>query len=135
MRIRTFLTIAGLLALAFGLGFLVAPGPMLARYGVGPDPAAVLMSRFFGSALFHVGLLVFLARGLEDLAAQHAIVRAGRTGAAAGLFVALSGQLSGVVNALGWSTVAICLALLLGYGYFHFGKARGTAAAGWRAGA
>jgi hypothetical protein len=36
-------------------------------------------------------------------------------GSAAGLAVALMGQLSGVVNVMGWSTVAIYGLLLLGY--------------------
>jgi len=40
-------------------------------------------------------------------------------GSLAGLGVALSAQLSRAVNALGWSTVAIYLFLLLGYGYFQ----------------
>jgi len=35
------------------------------------------------------------------------------------LVIALVGQLSGLFNALGWSTVAIYLLLGVGYGYFH----------------
>jgi len=31
-------------------------------------------------------------------------------------------QLKGVVNSLGWSTVAIYLLLALGFAYFHFAK-------------
>jgi len=36
--------------------------------------------------------------------------------------LALMAQLKGVVNSLGWSTVAIYLLLALGFAYFHFAK-------------
>jgi len=39
-----------------------------------------------------------------------------------GFVVALINQLSGLVNALGWSTVALYLLFALGYGYFQFKK-------------
>jgi hypothetical protein len=39
-----------------------------------------------------------------------------------GLLVAIHGQRVGVVNALGWSSVAVYTFLLLGYAYFVFGK-------------
>jgi len=40
-------------------------------------------------------------------------------GDAFGFIAALLGRLSGVLNALGWSTVALYLLLALGYGYFQ----------------
>ncbi len=43
-------------------------------------------------------------------------------GNAVGFIVAFMGQLAGVVNALGWLSVAIYLVLALGYGYFQFLK-------------
>jgi hypothetical protein len=39
-----------------------------------------------------------------------------------GLAAALTGQLTGAVNALGWSTVLIHLLFTLGSGYFLFVK-------------
>jgi hypothetical protein len=41
---------------------------------------------------------------------------------AGGLIVALVATLSGVMNALGWSVVAIYLLFPVGYGYFQFVK-------------
>jgi hypothetical protein len=58
MRLSTLLLIAGLLALVFGLGFLLAPRPMLTLYGVPTDPSVGLMARFFGAALVQVGLVL-----------------------------------------------------------------------------
>ena len=114
-RLNTLLLVAGLLALLFGLGFLFAPGTLLPTYGIEAVPTTALMARFFGAALVNLGVAVYLLRDVRDAAAQRGLVVGGVVGSAAGLGVALMGQLSGVVNALGWSTVAIYAALLLGY--------------------
>ena len=124
MRLRTLLLIAGLLALAFGLGFLLAPRPVLSIYGVVANPAVVLLARFFGAALVQLGLILLLIRDVGDPKTQRGVVLGSFLGSLAGLVVALSGQFWGVVNALGWSSVAIYGLLLLGYGSFIFGKPR-----------
>jgi hypothetical protein len=49
---------------------------------------------------------------------MRAIVVGYGTGTAIGFIVALLAQLSGVMNAFGWSAVGIYLLLALGYGYF-----------------
>jgi hypothetical protein len=41
-----------------------------------------------------------------------------------GLVVVLHGQLAGIVNAFGWTSVAVYGALTAGYGYFHLASAR-----------
>lgn len=115
MRLNTLLLVAGLLALAFGLGFLLVPATVLPVYGIQPDPATALMSRFFGAALVHLGAALYLVRGVREVGIQRGLVLAGVVGSAAGLAVALMGQLGGVVNVMGWSTVAIYGLLLLGY--------------------
>ena len=49
---------------------------------------------------------------------MRAIVVGYGTGTTIGFIVALLAQLSGVMNAFGWSAVGIYLLLALGYGYF-----------------
>ena len=115
MRLPSLLLVAGVLALVFGLGFLLAPGAVLPVYGVDPAPATAMMGRFFGVALVHLGVALYLLRETRELAAQRGLVLAGIVGSAAGVAVALMGVLGGLVNAVGWSTVAIYAALLLGY--------------------
>lgn len=124
MKLNTFLTIAALLAIVFGLSFLFVPAATLAPYGVTTDPTGIYMARYFGAALIQVGLVIFLARNVGDRTAQRAIVLGSLIGVLAGLGVALAAQFSGAVNALGWSTVAIYLFLVVGYGYFAFVQAR-----------
>jgi hypothetical protein len=124
MRLRTLLLIAGLLALGFGLGFLIGPQSLLRLYGIAPDPALVLMSRFFAAALLQLGLVFYLIRDVGDSRTQRGVVIGSFIGSVAGLVVALTGQFWGVVNSLGWSTVAIYGLLLIGYGSFIFGRPR-----------
>jgi membrane-bound ClpP family serine protease len=126
VRLRSLLLVAGVIALVFGLGFLLVPRPMLALYGVPADPAIVLMSRFFGVALVQVGLVLYLIRDVSDLRTQRGVIIGSFLGSVAGLVVSLTGQFWGVVNQLGWSSVAIYALLTLGYGAFMFGKPTST---------
>ncbi len=115
MRPSSVFLAGGVLAIAFGLSFLVVPAMVLPMYGAPTDPATVLMSRFFGVALLQLGLMLYFLRDARDAATQRAMALAGIVGSVGGLGVALMGVMGGVVNALGWSTVAIYAALLLGY--------------------
>jgi hypothetical protein len=63
----------------------------------------------------HLGLALYLIRGVRDAAAVRELALAGVVGSACGMLVALQGVLGGGTNALGWSTVAIYGFLLLGY--------------------
>ena len=118
MRLRTLLLVAGLLALIFGAGFLFIPQTLLPLYGLQSDPDTMIMSRFFGVALVNLGAALYLIRDVQEAPAQRALVVAGVIGSVAGLAVALAGQLGGVVNSMGWSTVVIYGALLLRYSSF-----------------
>ncbi|MFI5242911.1 MAG: hypothetical protein ACHQRL_07870 [Gemmatimonadales bacterium] len=124
MKLSTLLTIASLLAIAFGLAFTGEPAIMLTQYGLVVDPASAIMSRFFGATLITLGLVIFLARSVTDAYARNAIVQGLLVGSLLSLAVAVFAQVRGVINAFGWSTVAIYGLLTLGYVYFALG-ARG----------
>jgi hypothetical protein len=124
MRLGTLLMIGGVLGLVFGLAFLLFPRSMLPLYGVATDPPVVLMARFFGAALAQVGLILYLIRDVSDPRTRRGLVLGSFLGSLAGLVVALTAQFWGLVNGLGWSTVAIYGLLLIGYGSFVFGTPR-----------
>ncbi|HEU5304193.1 MAG TPA: hypothetical protein VFU40_06065 [Gemmatimonadales bacterium] len=126
MPLRTLLLTAGLLGLAFGLGFLLLPRPMLGLYGVPAEPAIVLLARFLGAVLVQVGLVFYLIRDVGDPRTQRGVVLGSFLGSLAGFVVALTGQFWGLVNQFGWTTVAIYGLLLLGYGSFVFGRPQAT---------
>lgn len=124
MPLNRLLLLGGVLALVFGIGFLLAPRPVLSLYGVEAAPAVVLMSRFFGAALVQLGLVLYLIRDVADPRTQRGVVIGSFIGSVAGLVVALTGQFWGLVNSFGWTSVAIYGLLLLGYGSFIFGTPR-----------
>jgi hypothetical protein len=126
MRLSTLLLVGGLLALVFGLGFLLAPRPMLSLYGVVTDPSIVLIARFFGAALVQLGLVLYLIRDVGDPRTQRGVVIGSFIGSVAGLVVALTGQFWGLTNQFGWSTVVIYGLLTLGYGSIMFGRTAAT---------
>lgn len=120
MNLRTFLTIHSIVAAAYGVLFLLIPATLLAQYGAEPTAVMQFLGRLFGSALLTFGAVLWLARDAGDSPARRAIVLGFFIGLSSGLVVALHGQLTGVVNALGWTSVAVYAVFGAGYGYFHF---------------
>jgi hypothetical protein len=118
MTIRMFFAILAVLSVLFGIGFVLAPAQVLANYGVEHSPALALLGRLFGGALLTLGIILWLARDFRDDAAIRTVLVAALIGDAINLVVATMGTLSGVVNALGWSTVLIYLFAAAGSGYF-----------------
>jgi len=122
MKLSTMFIIYAVISAIFGLTFIFMPGTVLALYGITLSPGGILIARLFGAALLEFALLSWLVRNAGDSEARKAIILAVFVGEVVGFIVALVGQLSGEVNALGWSTVAIYLLLALGFGYFQFIK-------------
>ena len=122
MKLSTMFVIYAAISAIFGLAFVFVPETSLALYGITLGPGGILIARLFGAALLEFALLSWLARNAGDSEARKAIILAVFIGEAVGFIVVLLGQLSGEVNALGWSTVAIYLLLALGFAYFQFMK-------------
>jgi hypothetical protein len=122
MTYRNLLTIASIIALIFGLGFILIPGQLVSFYNVELTPAGILIAQLYGATLLGFGLLNWFARGFSDNATQQAILTANLVGDALGSIFSLMGQLGGVpgVNSLGWSTVLIYVLLTLGFAYLRF---------------
>ena len=120
MKLSTMFIVYAVISAIFGLSFVFVPGTSLALYGITPSPGGTTVVRLFGAALLEFALLSWFVRNAGDSEARKAIILALFVGEAVGFIVALFGQLSGVVNALGWSTVALYLLLTLGFGYLQF---------------
>ena len=118
MTIRKFFSVLAVLSFLFGIGFVVAPGQVLANYGIENSPALALVGRLFGGTLVTLGVILWLARDFRNEAAVRAVLIGALIGDAVNLVVAAMGTLSGASNALGWSTVLIYLYGVLGSGYF-----------------
>jgi hypothetical protein len=122
MKLKTLLVINAAISIVFGLTFVLIPWQVVSLYGIEPNPPLNYVGQLFGAALITFAILSWTARNVAESDARSAIVRAFFIGDGIGFIVSLIAQLTGVVNALGWSTVAIYLLLTIGFGYFRFTK-------------
>lgn len=120
MKRSTFMAIAALLAVVFGLGFILVPAQLMSIYGITLATAGQWVGRYLGSAFLGIGVLTWLARNAEPGEGLRAVVLGDLVLSVLGLVVAILDAISGLGNALVWSTVVIYLFLTVGFGYFQF---------------
>lgn len=119
MKLSSFLLIKAIITLAFAIGFLLIPESVWSIYGVTLDSAGVLMVRFCGACFMGIGLICWITRNSNSNALK-SITLSLFICDTIGFVVALTGQLSGKMNPLGWIIVVLWLLLALGLGYFRF---------------
>lgn len=124
MRLSSLLVVAAIIGAAFGVAFVVASGPLLSVYGITLDKAGTLVAQLFGALLIGLAVLNWFARNVTDPEARQAVVYGNLVGDVIGFVVILIGQLAGIANAVGWSSVAIYLLLALGFAYVQFMQPR-----------
>jgi hypothetical protein len=122
MKLSYLMTVSAVVAVIFGIAFVLASGSLMPLYGATLNPAGTIIAQLFGAALIGFAVVNWFARNAKGDEALRAIVLANLVSDTIGFIAALLGQLSGVTNALGWSTVVIYLLLALGYAYFQFMK-------------
>jgi uncharacterized membrane protein len=118
MRLKNWMMAAAVICLVFGFGFVILPVTLLSFYGLSTEQVGIFMTRLFGQAFILLGLLLWLARNTTEPTIQRAFALAVFVGNVIGFIISLMTQLSGIVNVLGWSTVALYLIFALGFGYF-----------------
>ena len=122
MKLGTFMAIAAILALVYGLAFILAPAQVMSLYDITLEPAGQWIARYLGSAFIGIAVLTWLGRNATQGKALRAIVLGNLIVSVTGLVVALLQRIYGSGNALVWSIVAIYLFLTLGFGYFQLVK-------------
>ena len=120
MKLSNLLVVSAVIAAFFGVGLVVATGPLLSIYGMTVDKTGTVIAQLFGSLLVGFAVLNWFARTVTDPEARRAVVLGNLAGDAVGFVVILLGQLSGIANTLGWSNVAIYLLLTLAFAYVQF---------------
>jgi hypothetical protein len=74
MNSKLYLTIAGIIAILYGMGFVLIPEKMGDLYGVPYDPHSVLNIQFFGASLLGLGVIFWLARDFQEWAAVRGVL-------------------------------------------------------------
>lgn len=118
MNVKVFLAIAAAIAALYGIAFLLIPEFVLASYGVTLDAPTILGFRFFGVSLLSLGLVGWFVRETSDWDALRGLLLGLSIGNAVGVVVSIWGTVTGIMNAMGWSAVAIYLVLFAGYVYY-----------------
>jgi hypothetical protein len=118
MKLNTLMVINTIVAGVFGVAFIAVPWAVLTVYGVQPSAQLLYVARLFGAALAAFAVMTWIARNAAASDARRAMVLGLAVGDAVGFVIALVAQLGGVVNTLGWFTVAIYF--LLGVGFASF---------------
>ena len=120
MKLSVLMIINAIVAVVFGIAFVLVPAQSVSFYGVAADEPLKLTAQLFGAALIGFALLTWFARNATESDARKAIVLALFISDGIGFVVSLIAQLGGVLNALGWLNVGIYLLLALGFAYFQF---------------
>jgi hypothetical protein len=122
MKLSTLLVITAVVALIFGILFVLVPTTMLSIYGLTQGPAEALVAQYFGTSLIFAGLVAWLMRKVTDASAQRAVVLGFLITDVLGVIISLIGTLSGTMNSVGWTVVIIYLLLAIGFASIQFKK-------------
>jgi len=120
---KTFLLIAAIISLVFGVGMVLLPYQIVSLYGTQLDVSGQFMARYFGSALLGLAIIFYLMRGAMSL--EGLLKTALLGGLVWGVFlliVSIWDALAGTHNALVWLNVALGVFFTVGFGYFYFRK-------------
>jgi uncharacterized membrane protein YfcA len=118
MTVKLYLTITSVLAVLYGLGFVLIPGSMVALYGGPMEPHVTLNVQFFGSALLALGVISWFAKDFRDWDAMRGFLIGIVFSNVVGGLLSIWATITGVLNGFGWSSVIVYVLLLLGALYF-----------------
>jgi hypothetical protein len=113
---------AAVIALVFGIGFVLAPAQLASLYNLTLDGAGLYVGRLFGALLIGIGVINWSAATLQEQHGTRAVALGNLVGDGLGFVIALLVQLNGVagINRLGWLNVVIYLLLAAGFAYLLY---------------
>jgi hypothetical protein len=122
MTRNNFLTLATVVAAAFGLALLFVPTQFVGLYGVKLTPALEVLARIAGSTILAFAIAYWGARENKGADALKSVILAGFVTNAIDCLIMAHATATALVNSYGWGQAAINGALALGFAYFAFGK-------------
>jgi len=127
MNYRIMFLINALVAVLFGLAFLIVPTLALKQFGVDEYAATRLVSQFFGTALLTVGLLLWFAKDITDANLLKGAGIALLVGSVTGLIITVIGTAAGILRTNWWIAALVYGLFGLVYAYMVFLKPRSQA--------
>jgi hypothetical protein len=118
MKLKYLLSANAIIAIVFGIPFVLAADPSMKIYGVAMCPEGLNLVRYYGGSLIFTGVVAWLFRNVEDAVSRRAICLGYTIGCFIGLGIALYHQLAVIMINLVWLTVVIYLLFAFGYCYF-----------------
>ena len=122
MKLNVIMVINAVVAVVYGIAFVLVPAQVLSLYGITGGAPVEFMSQLFGAILIGFAVLTWSARNAADSDARRSIVLALFVAFVISFIVALMGALEGFMNPLSWLTVAIYLFFASCFGYFLFAR-------------
>lgn len=135
MKFKTFITIHTVVLFLFGLPTLISPRFIWGMYGMEIEGEAIYLVHLLGGLMTANVILSWFYREVSDRKALKAISYQQIWAWLAAFGVGLIGQLTGVMNAMGWSAIvlsALFVAAWIYYGFF-FTPVAGQSPAGMAA--
>ena len=123
MSYKIMFVITAIVALAFGVGYLVVPAIVLGFFGTETTIPVQVVARFYGSALFALGLVLWFAKDIADANIQRNFGYALLISTVIGLILAIYGSTL-VIRANAWIPILLYALFGLGYGFMLFLKPR-----------
>src|SRR6204780_2507105 len=104
-NLKRFFVVITVISVLNGILLLLAPGAVLASYGVEVTAGSMLGFRLLGLTLMEFGLINWFVRASHDWIALRGLLIGGTGGYVLGLVVSLWATLTHVMNPAGWGLV------------------------------
>ena len=106
MKLKTLLVLNTVVGAGSALTAILFGEKVLSMYGVDSNPASSLMGQYSALGTIAMALVAWFSRNVEDLRAQRAIILAFLITNIIGVFISVSGIISGVMKD-GWPVVGM----------------------------
>ena len=114
MDTKLYLTIAGIIAILYGLGFLLIPEQLNVLLGGLSEPHVIYAQRVFAGAALAWGLILWFARDFRDWDAVRGVLIGSIVGLVVLTIASAWATIQGLQNTLSWSNPILGILLLLG---------------------
>lgn len=115
---NTLFLVSMIIVAIFSIGFLLAPGALLSPMGVTLNETATAFARLFGSAILSFPVLLWFVRKSDKEEFKMGVVYTMFVYYIVSTILLLITQLSGQMNAMGWSMVILHGVLTIWFGYY-----------------